>query len=259
MKKAYHSLLLLLLCACAGGSAWAEKADRLKPMNVESDAMRYDDLKQTNVFTGRVVMNKGTIVIRGARVDVRQDAEGNQFGVVTAEPGKLAYFKQKRDGVDEYIEGEGETIEYSSKLDNVRFIKRKSDPFEFTGLESLNSKLVGTIRGYGYGDAFAASTAFKRENGNDLMTNIKKLLRHRIDLTLEDEIVARSIINTNDPEALKNIEFAKTPLSVNPLYITAGLQNPKAQEIIGSFNKGLEVIKANGTYDKIFKKYGIGK
>lgn len=124
MKKAYHSLLLLLLCACAGGSAWAEKADRLKPMNVESDAMRYDDLKQTNVFTGRVVMNKGTIVIRGARVDVRQDAEGNQFGVVTAEPGKLAYFKQKRDGVDEYIEGEGETIEYSSKLDNVRFIKR---------------------------------------------------------------------------------------------------------------------------------------
>ena len=147
----------------------------------------------------------------------------------------------------------------SYAVGNVRFIKRKSDPFEFTGLESLNSKLVGTIRGYGYGDAFAASTAFKRENGNDLMTNIKKLLRHRIDLTLEDEIVARSIINNNDPEALKHIEFAKTPLSVNPLYITAGLQNPKAREIIGSFNKGLEVIKANGTYDKIFKKYGIGK
>ena len=124
MKKAYYTLLLLLLCACAGSSAWAEKADRLKPMNVESDAMRYDDLKQTNVFTGRVVMTKGTILIRGARVDVRQDAEGNQIGIVTAEPGKLAYFKQKRDGVDEYIEGEGETIEYSSKLDNVRFIKR---------------------------------------------------------------------------------------------------------------------------------------
>jgi lipopolysaccharide export system protein LptA len=124
MKKAYPTFLLLLLCACAGGSAWAEKADRLKPMNIESDAMRYDDLKQTNVFTGRVVMTKGTILIRGARVDVRQDAEGNQIGIVTAEPGKLAYFKQKRDGVDEYIEGEGETIEYSSKLDNVRFIKR---------------------------------------------------------------------------------------------------------------------------------------
>lgn len=142
---------------------------------------------------------------------------------------------------------------------NVRFIKRKGDPFEFNGLDSLNGKLVGTIRGYGYSDAFGASNAFQRENGNELMTNIKKLLRQRLDLTLEDEIVARSIINAKDPEALKNIEFAKTPLSVNPLYITVGLQNPKAQQIIGAFNKGLEVIKVNGTYDKIFKKYGMEK
>lgn len=121
-----HTLLSMLVLglAIAGGPALAEKADKLKPMNIEADAARYDDLKQTNVFTGKVVMTKGTILIRGARVDVRQDAEGNQFGVVTAEPGKLAYFKQKREGLDEYIEGEGEIIEYSSKLDNVRFIKR---------------------------------------------------------------------------------------------------------------------------------------
>lgn len=44
---------------------------------------------------------------------------------------------------------------------------------------------------------------------------------------------------------------------MNPLYITAGMQNPLAQEIISSFNKGLEIIKANGTYDRIFKKYGV--
>ncbi len=102
----------------------AEKADRDKPMNVEADNMRYDDLKQTNVFTGRVVMTKGTIIVRGARIDVRQDAAGYQFGVVTAEPGKLAYFRQKRDNVDEFIEGEAETIEYDSKADNVKLIKR---------------------------------------------------------------------------------------------------------------------------------------
>ena len=40
-------------------------------MNVEADALRYDDLKQTSVFTGRVVLTKGTILIRGARIDVR--------------------------------------------------------------------------------------------------------------------------------------------------------------------------------------------
>jgi polar amino acid transport system substrate-binding protein len=142
---------------------------------------------------------------------------------------------------------------------NVRFIKRKGDPFEFHALEGLAGKRIGTVLGYGYGDAFMQSTAFTRENGKDLTTNIKKLLRNRIDLTLEDEIVARAALSAEDPRMLDQIEFVKTPLSVNPLYVTAGLQNPKAQEIIGAFNKGLEIIKANGTYDRIFKKYGVEK
>lgn len=142
---------------------------------------------------------------------------------------------------------------------NVRFIKRKGDPFEFNGLESLNGKRVGTVLGYGCDDTFFQSTSFARENGKDLSTNIKKLLRNRIDLTLEDEIVARSALSAEDPRLLDQIEFVKTPLSVNPLYVTAGLQNPRAQEIIAAFNRGLEIIKANGTYDRIFKKYGMKK
>ena len=109
----------------SGGIAHAEKADRTKPMNIEADALRYDDLKQTSVFTGNAVVTKGTIVIRGARIDVRQDPEGYQYGVVTAAPGKLAYFKQKRDAPGaEYIEGESEVIEYDSRADNVKFIRR---------------------------------------------------------------------------------------------------------------------------------------
>jgi len=110
--------------ALATCPARAERADRNQPMHVEADALRYDDLRQTSVFTGRVVLTKGTIVIRGARVDVRQDPDGYQYGVVTAEQGKRAYFRQKREGVDEYIEGEGEVIEYDGKADRVKFIRR---------------------------------------------------------------------------------------------------------------------------------------
>ena len=113
----------LLLAGLASGAA-AETADRAKPMNIESDSMRYDDLKQTSVFTGNVLVTKGTIIIRGARLDVRQDAEGYQYGVVTAAPGKRAYYKQKRNAPDEWIEGESEVIEYDSRADNVKFIRR---------------------------------------------------------------------------------------------------------------------------------------
>jgi lipopolysaccharide export system protein LptA len=124
MKQALTPLLFALAFTLFGGAASAEKADGAKPMNVESDALRYDDLKQTSVFTGKVVVTKGTIVIRGARVDVRQDPEGYQYGVVTAEPGKQAFYRQKREGLDEFIEGEAETIEYDGKADRVKFIKR---------------------------------------------------------------------------------------------------------------------------------------
>ncbi|WP_367066534.1 lipopolysaccharide transport periplasmic protein LptA [Oryzisolibacter sp. LB2S] len=129
MKIRPSSLLLYgaLALACLP-AAHAEKADRGKPMNIEADALRHDELKQTSVFTGHVVMTKGTIVLRGAQLEVRQDPEGYQHGVVTAEPGKRAFFRQKRDtppgAPDEYVEGEGEVIEYDGRTDIVKLIRR---------------------------------------------------------------------------------------------------------------------------------------
>jgi lipopolysaccharide export system protein LptA len=128
MRKRLLPLLLLCALACASWGARAEKADRNKPMNIEADALRHDELKQTSVFSGRVVMTKGTIVLRGAQLEVRQDADGFQYGVVTAEQGKRAFFRQKRDTApgapDEFVEGEGELIEYDGRADKVRLIRR---------------------------------------------------------------------------------------------------------------------------------------
>jgi lipopolysaccharide export system protein LptA len=116
--------LSLIAIALLVSNAHAEKADRNKPMNIESDALRYDDLKQSSIFTGRVVLTKGTIQIRGAKLEVHEDEQGYQFAVVTAEPDKLAFFRQKREGVDEFIEGEGETIDYDGRADTVKFISK---------------------------------------------------------------------------------------------------------------------------------------
>jgi lipopolysaccharide export system protein LptA len=154
MKHPVLVLALSLLLALSGGIARAEKADKSKPMNVEADSLRYDDLRQTSVFTGRVVVTKGTIVIRGSRVDVRQDPEGYQYGVVTAEPGKLAFYRQKREGLDEFIEGEGESIEYDGKADRVKFIK-KAELRRYRGAQ-LNDEITGSLITY--------------DNGNDVFT-----------------------------------------------------------------------------------------
>lgn len=120
--RACRGVLVGCLLALGGlGAAQAERADRDKPMNAEADALRYDDGKQISVFTGNVVITKGTIVIRGDRVEVRQDAQGNQFGQVLGSPAAQAFFRQKRDGVDEYIEGVADRIDYNGQADNVKF------------------------------------------------------------------------------------------------------------------------------------------
>lgn len=146
MKHTVFPLFLAAALALAWLPAGAEKADRTKPMNVESDALRYDDLRQTSVFTGRVVLTKGTIVIRGAKVEVRQDAEGYQYGVVTAEPGQRAFYRQKREGLDEYIEGESLTIEYDGKADKVKFIGN-AEMRRLRGAQ-LNDEITGSLITY---------------------------------------------------------------------------------------------------------------
>lgn len=136
----------VLAAAAQAFPALAERADRDKPMNIEANALRYDDLRQTSVFTGNVVVTKGTIVIRGARMDVRQDPEGFQYGIVTAEPGKRAFYRQKREGVDEWIEGEGEVIDYDGKADRVKFIRR-AEMRRYRGA-TLTDEMVGSVITY---------------------------------------------------------------------------------------------------------------
>ena len=133
--------LRLMFCAgtvLAAATVHAEKADRLQPMNIEADALRYDDLKQVSIFTGHVVLTRGTIVIKGARIEVRQDPQGYQFGVITGEAGQRASFRQKREGLDEYMEGESETIEYDGRADVFKLIKNAQ-------MRRLRGTVVGDV------------------------------------------------------------------------------------------------------------------
>ena len=141
--KHLHSALLIAALALAGTCAHAERADREKPLTIDADALRHDDQKLITVFTGRVTGNKGTIVMRGTRLEVRQDAQGNQLGILTAEPGQRAFFRQKREGLDEFIEGEAELIEYDSATDTVR-LQRKAELRRYQGA-TVADEVFGTV------------------------------------------------------------------------------------------------------------------
>jgi lipopolysaccharide export system protein LptA len=107
-----------------GMPAWAEKADRDQAMRIEADAMRHDENKRLTVFTGQVLAFKGTMQLRGARLEVQQDPQGQQTVRIWAAPNDRVFFRQKREGVDEYTEGEGEIVSYDSQADVVTLSQR---------------------------------------------------------------------------------------------------------------------------------------
>jgi len=116
--------ILLIALTLAAAPALAERADREKPVHLEADRITVDDVKQVQVFEGRVQLVQGTLIIRTERLVVTQDAEGFQKGVAYGGEGGVAHFRQKREAKDEYIEGEAERIEYDAKSEVAQFFLR---------------------------------------------------------------------------------------------------------------------------------------
>lgn len=130
MNRYTNNILLLGLSLLVWSSLLhAENADRERPIHLESDVVVVDNVNQTSVFEGKVELTQGTLRIQAERVVLTQDKEGYQHCTAT---GKLASFRQKQEGSNDYMEGYGERIEYDTRTETVDFfgqarIKREGD------------------------------------------------------------------------------------------------------------------------------------
>jgi lipopolysaccharide export system protein LptA len=121
LGQALRCATLGAVCLCP--SAWAERADRLKPLTIQADHDGQIDLqRQVIVFTGNVVVSKGTMVIRAARIEVRQSPSGYDSATAFGTAGHPATFRQKREGADEFMDGEAERLDYDGKADVIKFL-----------------------------------------------------------------------------------------------------------------------------------------
>ena len=158
-KTLILGLLLVSTAALAG------KADQAQPMNIEADNLRYEDGSKTSVFSGNVALNKGSIVMRGARLEVSQDKAGNQSAQLLGGAGRDAYFKQKRDVAgDEYIEAQAERISYDSKTATVKLMG-KASLRRLSGNTKLDETTGAVITYNGNTDVFTVDGGGKQNLG----------------------------------------------------------------------------------------------
>jgi lipopolysaccharide export system protein LptA len=159
--------------------AHAEKADQQKPLNIEADNMSYDDLNQKNIFTGHVVATKGTIVIKADRVEVTQDPQGYQYATGTSSGGNLSYFRQKRDGVDEYIDGNAVRIDYDGKNDFTKLTTR-AVVRRLQGLTNVQDEVHGSVITYdGQKDFYTASAGKDQATAGNPSGRVRAMLAPR--------------------------------------------------------------------------------
>jgi len=122
--KTSHRIALAAAMLAVTAPAFAERADRDKPINLEADRISVDEVKKVQIFEGNVVLTQGTLTLRADKIVVTQDADGFQRGVATGGSGGLARFRQKREGKEEYVEGEGERIEHDARNEKTEFFIR---------------------------------------------------------------------------------------------------------------------------------------
>ncbi|MBS1159181.1 MAG: OstA-like protein [Proteobacteria bacterium] len=117
-------LATLFLCLLASPAAFAERADRDKPLQLEANKVSIDDAKKIQILEGDVVLIKGTMILKADRVVVTEDRYGFQKGTAFGGKGSLAKFRQKREGREEYIDGEAERIEYDTNSEVLELFHR---------------------------------------------------------------------------------------------------------------------------------------
>lgn len=112
-----------LAAMLAFGPVAAEKADRSRPIVLESDRPSTMDLqRQVSVLSGNATISQGTMVIRADRIELRELPSGFRLAAAIGAGDRPASYRQKRDGVDEYVEGVADRIEYDEGANTLRFI-----------------------------------------------------------------------------------------------------------------------------------------
>ncbi len=113
-------VLLAALFAAALPAA-AERGDREKEIVVGADRWSGDDNNKTTTFEGNVVVTQGTMRMTATKVTVLEDRERHKFYVANGSP---VMFRQKRDNVDEWIEGFAERAEFDDRNDMLKLYNR---------------------------------------------------------------------------------------------------------------------------------------
>lgn len=142
-------------------------------------------------------------------------------------------------------------------INRVRFLQRKGAGIRFEQMPDLYPYSIAVVRGYAYASEFDQDKRLTKVGVLGFETGARMLHARRVQLMVEDELVARFYLG-RELRAIRNeLEFLPQPLSENGLHILVSRQHPSHKAIAEAFDREIEAMHADGTYAEIFKRHGL--
>jgi lipopolysaccharide export system protein LptA len=125
MKNIFHNVVAAAFLSLLSLSASAERADSFKQAVINFDSLDVDEVTQTRILTGNVILTRGTLTLKSDRALLKETPDGYMNVTLTSSPGRVATFRQKRDGgPDLWVEGQAERIEYDERVELVKLFSK---------------------------------------------------------------------------------------------------------------------------------------
>lgn len=135
------------------------------------------------------------------------------------------------------------------------FVNKNSN-YTKNDLENKKNLRLGRVRGYFYPEGNALVKNHSIIESSTLENNLGALVNNRLDFIIEANTVINYLLN----EKFKTNKNSITELDILNYQEYKILISKKAKDsegILADFNSGLDIIKGNGVYNKILKKYKI--
>lgn len=139
----------------------------------------------------------------------------------------------------------------------IRFLRRTGAPIEFQGLDSLLPHSIAVVRGYSYAPEFDADARLNKVRVLEFAMGARMLAAGRVQLTLEDELVAQYHLNSDLREIRDAVELIEPPLSENGLHILMRRSHPLHAQIVAEFDREIQAMQADGSYQRLFRRHGL--
>lgn len=173
---------------------------------------------------------------------------------------------ETQDGKYEAILGMGYTQERTADFiypqsacweSHFAFFAKKGRTWQYQTLADLCPAMVGLFRGTRHVQILKSVGCLKVNEVNTIQQNIQMLLTDRIDLFLDAADSVDYYLQQEFQDQKDQIVPVLPYFETTKVYIIFSKKVPQGQQLADDFDRGLALIKADGTYAGILQKHGI--